>query len=94
MVYIRTHADAHLHTLALVVNTDLDISGSMHVQELDFLIEMGGSPAGVIPTCKFMHTIILVSRYTSVPELTQETTVQNGISGFTLLTGVHGHDSP
>ena len=94
MVTLHTHAAAHHHTLALVVNTDLDISGSMHVQELDFQIEMGGSQAGVIPTCRFMHTIILDTLYTGVPELTQEITVQNGISGFTLLIGVHGHDSP
>ena len=52
MVYIHTHAAAHHQPLALVVSTDLDISGSMHVQELDFQIEMGGLLAEVIPTCR------------------------------------------
>jgi len=59
MASIRTDVTAYHHTLAVVVNTDLDIFGSMHVQELDSQIEMGGLLAGVIPTCRFLHTIIL-----------------------------------
>ena len=59
MASIRTRVAAHHHTLAVVVNTDLDIFSSMHVQELDSQIEMGGLPAGVIPTCRLLHTIIL-----------------------------------
>lgn len=94
MVSIHTHAAAHHQPLAVVVNTDLDISGSMHVQELDFQIEMGGLPAEVIPTCRLEHTIILDTLSTGLPALIQEIRVQNGISGYTLLTGVHGHDSP
>ena len=59
MASIRTHVAAYHHTLAVVVNTDLDIFGSMHVQELDSQIEMGCLPAGVIPTWRFLHTIML-----------------------------------
>ena len=50
MVCIHTHVDAHGHSLALVVTTELDGSRYMHVMEGGFQIKMVGRLAIVTPT--------------------------------------------
>ena len=90
IIYIHTHVIALQHSLDLIVTTELDGSRYMHIMEGGFQIKMGGGLAIVTPTWMLQYTITLDSRSEGLHVMFQRTKIQYGISGFTLLTGVHG----